>query len=61
MRISEVITIDKTDVHAKGQGLRSKVKDSEVKINFVPIMAFPARNSTSSLNLQMATKMMHKA
>ena len=49
-----VITIDKSDVHAKGEGQRSKVKVTEVKTNFAPIWGFLDRNS--SLNLQMATK-----
>ena len=31
MKFSGVITIDKSDVHAKGQGQRSKVKVTEVK------------------------------
>ena len=52
------ITIDKSDVHAKRQGQKSKVKVTEVKTNFAPIWAFPARNS--SLNLQMATKLCTK-
>ena len=30
MKFSEVITIDRSDVHAKGQGQRSKVKVTEV-------------------------------
>ena len=30
MIFSEVITIDRSDVHAKGQGQRSKVKVTEV-------------------------------
>ena len=30
MNFSEVITIDRSDVHAKGQGQRSKVKVIEV-------------------------------
>ena len=31
MKFSGVITIDRSDVHAKGQGQRSKVKVTEVK------------------------------
>ena len=31
MKFSAVITIDKSDAHAKGQGQRSKVKVTEVK------------------------------
>ena len=34
MKFSGVITIDKNDVHAKGQGQRSKVKVTEVKTQF---------------------------
>ena len=34
MKFSGVITNDKSDVHAKGQGQRSKVKVTEVKIQF---------------------------
>ena len=30
MKLSEVITIDRSDVHVKGQGQRSKVKVTEV-------------------------------
>ena len=35
MKFSGVITIDKSDVHAKGQGPRSKVKVTQVKTQFV--------------------------
>ena len=35
MKFSAVITIDKSDVHAEGQGQRSKVKVTEVKKQFV--------------------------
>ena len=35
IKFSGVITIDKSDVHAKGQGQRSKVKVTEVKTQFV--------------------------
>ena len=34
MKFSGVITSDKSDVHAKGQGQRSKVKDTEVTFQF---------------------------
>ena len=54
MKFSVVITIDKSDVHAKGRGQRSKVKVTEVKTNFVLIRAFPDCNF--SLNSHMATK-----
>ena len=33
MKFSEVITNDRSDVHAKGQGQRSKVKVKEIKPN----------------------------
>ena len=49
MKFSGVITIDKSDVHAKGQGQRSKVKVTEVTI-----LVFLDCNS--SFNSQMATK-----
>ena len=49
-----IITIDKCDVHAKGQGKRSKVKVTEVKTNYALIWSFPDHNS--SLNSQMVTK-----
>ena len=48
------LTIDRSDARAKGQGHRSKVMVTQVKINFVPIWAFPDRNS--GLNSQLATK-----
>ena len=51
MKFSAVITIDKSDVHSKGQGQKSKVKVMEVKTNFAPIWAIPDCNS--SLNPQM--------
>ena len=35
MKFSGVITIDKSDVHAKGQGQRSNVKVTEVNTQFV--------------------------
>ena len=54
MKFSGLITIDKNDVIAKGQGQRSKVNVTEVKENFASIWAFPGRKS--SLNSQMATK-----
>ena len=49
-----VITIDKSDVNAKGQARGSKVKVTEINTKFAPIWAFPDRNS--SLNSQMPTK-----
>ena len=36
MKFSGVITIDKSDVHARGQGKRSKVKVTEIKTQFSP-------------------------
>ena len=48
------MTIDRSDVHAEGQGQKSKVKVTEVKTNFAPIWVFPENNS--SLNSQMAMK-----
>ena len=54
MKFSGVITIDKNDVHAKGQYQRSKAKVADVKTIFAPIWAFLNRNSSS--NLQMARK-----
>ena len=33
MKCSRIITIDKSDVHAKGQGQKSKIKVTEVKPN----------------------------
>ena len=52
--IMKCITIDRSDVHAKSQGQRSKVKVTEVKTIFAQIWAFPDCNS--SYNIQMATK-----
>ena len=46
IKVSGVITIDRSDVHAKGRGQRSKVKVTEVKTNFAPIWAFPDHNSS---------------
>ena len=34
MKFSKVITIDKINAHAKGQGQKSKVKITEVKTRF---------------------------
>ena len=34
MKFSGIITIDKSDVHSRGQGQRSKVKVTEVKHKF---------------------------
>ena len=53
IKFSGVITIDKSDVHAKGQGQRSNVKVTEVKTNFAPVWAFP--DHYSSLNSQIVT------
>ena len=44
--ISEAITIDRRDVHAKGEGQKSKIDVTEVKTNFTPIWALPDRNSS---------------
>ena len=49
LKFSGVITIGKSDVRAKGQGQRSKVKVTETKTNFAPIWAFPDSNSRSSV------------
>ena len=54
MTFSGVITIDKGDVHSKGQYQRSKVKVTEIKTNFAPIWVFSDPNS--SLNSQMTAK-----
>ena len=58
MKFSGVITIDKSDVHAWGQGQRSEVKGQGHTIqkiaDFDPNWEFPDCNS--SLNLPMATK-----
>ena len=40
MKFTRVVTINKTDVDAKGQGQRSKVKVTEVKANFAPFGHF---------------------
>ena len=52
MKFSGVITNDRSDVHARGQGQRSKIKVTEVK-------TFPDCNS--SLNSPSCYEMMHKA
>ena len=54
MKIPGLITIERSDVHAQGQGQRPKVKVIEIKTNFAQILAFPDRNS--NLNSQMATE-----
>ena len=56
MKFSGGITNDRSDVHAKGQGQRSKVKVKEVKkiVKFYPDWAFPDCNS--SFNSPMTTK-----
>ena len=60
MKFSGVIAIDKTDVHARGQGQRSKVKVTEVKIFW-----FWPKLGASGLYLQFeftnGDEMMHKA
>ena len=52
MKCPVFITIDRSDVRAKGHSQKSKVKVTEVKTNFAPIWLFPDHNS--SLNSQMA-------
>ena len=54
MKFSALITIEKSDVHSKGQSQRWKVKVTEVKTNFVLFGGFPDCNS--SLNLQLVSK-----
>ena len=54
MNFSGVITIDRSDAHANGQGQRSEVKVTKVEIIFAQIWLFPDRDS--SLNSQMAVK-----
>ena len=58
MTILEVIIINKSDVHAKSQGLRSKNKVKELKSNFTQIWVFWPE--TPVLNSQMATKLCTK-
>ena len=41
MKVSRVITINKSDVHTKGQGQGSKVRITEIKIIFASVWAFP--------------------
>ena len=55
-KFSGVITNDKSDVHAKSQGQRSKVKGTEIKkiVEFDPDWVFP--DSNSSMTSPMATK-----
>ena len=50
MELSEVITTDKSDVHAKGEGQRSKVKVTEVKT------IWAVWDCSSSLNSHMSMK-----
>ena len=53
LEISGVITIDKSDVHAKDQGQRSKVKVTEVKTQFSRFRAVtPQCVSRSSVKFQ---------
>ena len=54
MTLSKLITIDRSDVGAKGQGQRSKNKITEGKTNFSPNWTFLDRNT--SLNSQLAMK-----
>ena len=55
MKFAGVATIAKSDVHAKCEGQKSKVKVAEgKKTNFSPIWKFPDRNS--SLNSHVAMK-----
>ena len=53
MKFARLITIKRSDVHAKGQGQKSSIKVTEVKTNFAPSWAFPDRNF--SLNSQKTT------
>ena len=48
MKFSGFITIDMSDIHAKGHAQKSKVKVTEVETNFAPIWAFPDHNSLAS-------------
>ena len=59
MKISEVIIIDKSDVHVKSQGQRSKGRVKELKRNFTQIWAFPDQNS--SFEFTDGYEIMHKA
>ena len=59
MKFSEVIIIDKSDVHAKSQGQRSKGKVKELKRNFNQIWAFLDQNSSSDFTD--GYEIMHKA
>ena len=59
MEFSEVIIIDKNDVHAKSQGQRSKGKVKELKRTFNQIWAFLDRNSSSDFTD--GYEIMHKA
>ena len=54
MKLLGIITIDRSDVLAKSQGQRWKVKVTEVNWNVASICIFSERNS--SLNSQMAVK-----
>ena len=59
MKFSGVIIIDKSDVHAQGQGRRSKVNVTKVKIkSHNVIVSLPSVNSNrnSSVNSHMAIK-----
>ena len=65
MKVSKVITINKSDVHAKCQGQMSKVRITEIKTSFASVWAFPVggfsmvvtifNHVCGSFNLFMAT------
>ena len=55
LKFSGIITIDRRDVHAKGQGQRSKIKVTEV----IPFSRF--RTVTDQFEFTYSNKMMHKA
>ena len=59
MKFSEVIIIDKSDVHAKSQGQRSKGKVKELKRTFNQIWSFLDRNFSSDFTD--GYEIMHKA
>ena len=52
MKFSAVITTDRSHVHAKSQGQRSKVKVTKVKTYFIPLWAFPDCNSSLNSHVQ---------
>ena len=59
MKFSKVIIINKSYVHAKSQGQRSKVMVKELKRNLTQIWAFLDRNS--SFEFTDGYEIMHKA